>query len=79
MDLGLLSLLCLLPAISLGFWRKMNTGLVSIGLALIVGRLGGISDQTIAKGFNSSLFLTLLGVTYLFSIAQQNGTLDLIT
>ncbi len=78
MNLGLLSLLCILLAIGLGFLRKMNTGLVCIGLALLVGRAGGMTDLQIMTGFNSALFLTLLGVTYLFSIAQANGTLELV-
>ena len=70
-------LVCLVVAIVLGFVKKMNTGLVAIGLALVVGRFGGLSDAEIIKGFNSSLFVMLLGVTYLFSIAQVNGTLEL--
>ena len=78
MMVKLAPLICLLVAIMLGFVRKMNTGLVAIGLALIVGRAGGMSDAEIVKGFNSSLFVMLLGVTYLFSIAQVNGTLELL-
>jgi di/tricarboxylate transporter len=70
-------LICLFLAILLGFVRKMNTGLVAMGLAFIVGRAGGLSDAQIIEGFNSSLFVMLLGVTYLFSIAQVNGTLEL--
>ena len=70
-------LVCLFVAILLGFVKKMNTGLMAIGLALIVGRAGGMSDAEIIQGFNSSLFVMLLGVTYLFSIAQVNGTLEL--
>lgn len=77
MNLGGLSLVFLLVAIGLGFFKKMNTGLVAIGLALIIGRLGGIKDADIIKGFSASLFVMLLGVTYLFSIAQVNGTLEL--
>lgn len=77
MNLGFISLIFLLIAIALGFAKKMNTGLVAIGLALIIGRMGGISDKNIIGGFSASLFIMLLGVTYLFSIAQCNGTLDL--
>ncbi len=77
MTIKLAPLVCLVVAIVLGFVRKLNTGLVAIGLALVVGRAGGLSDAEIIKGFNSSLFVMLLGVTYLFSIAQVNGTLEL--
>ena len=76
--MALLSLVFLLIAIMLGFFRKMNTGLVSIAFALVLGRLAGVSDAVIIKGFNSSLFMMLLGVTYLFSLAQLNGTLELL-
>ena len=74
----LLSLVFLLLAIMLGFIRKMNTGLLCIAFALLLGRMAGISDAEIIKGFNASLFLMLLGVTYLFSLAQINGSLDLL-
>lgn len=76
--MALLSLVFLLIAIFLGFFRKMNTGLLSIAFALVLGRMAGIADAEIIKGFNASLFLMLLGVTYLFSLAQLNGTLDLL-
>ena len=56
----------------------MNTGLLSIAFALVLGRMAGIPDKAVVGGFNSSLFLILLGVTYLFSIAQLNGSLALL-
>lgn len=76
--MALLSLGFLVLAIMLGFIRKMNTGLLCIAFALLLGRMAGISDAEIIKGFNASLFLMLLGVTYLFSLAQINGSLDLL-
>lgn len=65
-------------AIFLGFFRKMNTGLLCVAFALVLGRMAGISDKEIISGFNSSLFIMLLGVSYLFSLAQINGCLDLL-
>ena len=56
----------------------MNTGLVCVAFALVLGRLAGVPDKEIIRGFNSSLFIMLLGVTYLFSLAQINGCLDLL-
>ena len=76
--MALLSLGLLLLAIFLGFFRHMNTGLLAIGFALVLGRLSGISDKEIINGFNYSLFMILLGVTYLFSLAQLNGSLELL-
>jgi di/tricarboxylate transporter len=77
-NIGIISLIALIVAIIAGFKFKINTGLLSIALALVVGKLGGMSDSAIISGFGASLFLMLLGVMFLFSIAQQNGTLDLI-
>lgn len=76
--MGLLSLLALGAAIFLGFFKKMNTGILCIAFALVIGKWAGISDQTIIDGFNYSLFLMLLGVTYLFGLAEINGTLNLL-
>lgn len=78
MDYGILSLIFLMLAIALGFFKKMNTGLVSIGLALVIGRFAGLKDGVIIGGFGASLFVMLLGVTYLFGIASLNGTLELL-
>ena len=78
MSMEIFSLLLLLAAIALGFLRRMNTGLLSIAFALVLGHAAGIPDKAVIAGFNSSLFLILLGVTYLFSIAQLNGSLALL-
>ena len=76
--MALLSLVLLLVAILLGFFRRMNTGLLAIGFALVLGRMNGIPDKEIISGFNYTLFMILLGVTYLFSLAQLNGSLELL-
>ncbi len=77
--MALLSLGSLAAAIFLGFFRKMNTGLVCIGFALLLGKIADMPDKEIIGGFNYSLFLMLLGVTYLFGLAEINGTLKLLT
>lgn len=76
--MAMLSLFFLLVAISLGFARHMNTGLLAIAFSLVVGRMAGLSDKAIISGFNYSLFLMLLGVSYLFGLAQANGCLELL-
>ena len=76
--MALLSLGFLIVAIILGFTRKMNTGLLCMAFAMVVGRLAGMKDNEIIAGFNYNLFIMLLGVTYLFSLAQNNGCLDLL-
>ncbi|OPL09481.1 MAG: hypothetical protein AVO33_06715 [delta proteobacterium ML8_F1] len=78
MGLAGLSLIFLVAAIAIGFFRKINTGLVAIGLSLILGMIGDVGVKEITGGFPTSLFITLLGVMFLFSISQQNGTLELL-
>ncbi|MDT8900154.1 SLC13 family permease [Anaeroselena agilis] len=77
MNLGLLSLAALVVAIALGFFRKLNTGLIAIAFAVILGKFAGFKDASIISGWSTKLFIMLLGVTFLFSIAQTNGTLEL--
>ena len=74
----LLSLIILVIAIAVAFICKVNTGLVAIALSLIVGRIAGLSDKWLLNAFDSSLFLMLFGVMYLFCIAQENKTLELV-
>jgi di/tricarboxylate transporter len=71
-----LSLAALLFAIALSIVSRINVGLVAIGLAWIVGvYAAGLTADTVVRGFPSSLFLTLAGVTLLFAAAETNGTL----
>ena len=63
----------------LGFAKKMNVGVVCLGLALILGKLGGMGAGDIYKGFPYKLFATLLGIMLFFSLLQQNGTLEKIS
>jgi di/tricarboxylate transporter len=55
----------------------VNMGAVAFVAAFIVGTaFVGISAATILSGFPGDLFVTLVGITYLFAIAQNNGTVD---
>lgn len=79
MALQVLALACLVGAIVLGFVKKMNVGIVCLGLALVLGTIGGISSGDIYKGFPYKLFATLLGTMLFFSLLQQNGTLEKVS
>ena len=79
MGLQVVALLFLIGAIVLGFAKKMNVGVVCLGLALILGKLGGMGAGDIYKGFPYKLFATLLGIMFFFSLLQQNGTLEKIS
>ena len=57
----------------------VNMGALGFVAAFIVGTVFvGMSTDDIIGGFPAELFLTLVGVTYLFAIAQNNGTVDLM-
>ncbi|MBT2766286.1 hypothetical protein J7J08_01380 [Stenotrophomonas sp. ISL-67] len=53
----------------------INMGAVAFALAFIIG---GMEGKEVLGGFPGDLFLTLVGITYLFAIAQKNGTIDLL-
>ncbi|MCQ4120724.1 SLC13 family permease [Rhodococcus tibetensis] len=57
----------------------VNMGALGFVAAFFVGTLAvGMSSDDIIGGFPAELFLTLVGITYLFAIAQNNGTVDLL-
>lgn len=77
---AILSLLSLVIAIILGFWKNINVGLIALVFSLIVGYyLGGIPVNTIISYWPIKLFFTTVGITLLFSIAKLNGTLEKIS
>lgn len=78
MNYEVLSVVFLFAVVALGFWRKCNIGILAVGFSLIIGKIGGMSNSQILGGFDAKLFITLVGVTFLFGIAQSNGTLELI-
>ncbi len=80
MDVPTISLIALLIAIVVSVTTSLNIGTLAIGLSLVVGYyFGGVKAADIIKGYPTSLFILLAGTTYLFSIAQSNGTLEKVT
>ena len=79
MDAATLSLGALLIAIVVSCTIRLHVGFLAIALAWVTGvYIAGMSPNEVMGGFPTRLFLTLAGVTLLFSQAQANGTLDLI-
>ncbi len=55
----------------------INMGVLAFVGAFLVGTLvAGMNAKAIIGGFPADLFLTLAGITYLFALAQNNGTID---
>lgn len=79
MDLAWISLAALIIAVTLSIVTSVNVGVVSLAFAWIVGvYLGGMPLNTVVGAFPIQLFLTLVGVTLLFGMANVNGTLGRI-
>jgi di/tricarboxylate transporter len=82
LDLAWISLAALILVIVVSCTTTVNAGMLAIVLAWILGvYVAPLTGRTIGMkgvvaGFPSDLFLTLLGVTLLFTIAQSNGTLE---
>ncbi|SZA75228.1 Dicarboxylate carrier protein MatC N-terminus [Klebsiella pneumoniae] len=65
-NLAIISLLAIFIAIIIGFYKKTNVGIIMVAFAFILSLAYHIPTAKLFKGFSVSLFLTMLGVTYLF-------------
>ena len=75
----IVSILALVAIFALATFLPINMGALAFVAAFLVGTLSvGMSTDDILAGFPAELVVTLIGVTYLFAIAQNNGTVDLL-
>ncbi len=75
-----ISLAALAIAVVVAIVRNVNVGPLSLAIALVVGYyIGGVKITTIIAGYPVNVFIMLAGVTYLFAIANINGTLEKLT
>jgi di/tricarboxylate transporter len=71
----LLSILALIVMFVIASFFPVNLGALALVGAFLVGTLGaGMSTDDILGAFPGSLFVILVGVTLLFAIATNNGT-----
>jgi di/tricarboxylate transporter len=81
MTVHVLGIAALVVAFVLATVLPINLGAISLVAAFVVGMFvvagdpGDVAD-TIFDGFPGSLFVILVGVTFLFAIARANGTVD---
>ena len=81
MDLAWLSLFALLLVVGVSCTGRANPGVVAIALAWAIAVYAApwfgqsLGVQALVAGFPTDLFLTLLGVSPLFTQAEANGTL----
>jgi Na+/H+ antiporter NhaD/arsenite permease-like protein len=63
----------------IGTWRDLNMGLLGfIAAAGVGGLVLHQPPEEFLAGFPVDLFLTLVGLTYLFGFAQNNGVIEVI-
>ncbi|MGY5885531.1 SLC13 family permease [Modestobacter lacusdianchii] len=74
-----ISIIALVAIFAVATALPINMGALAFVAAFLVGTLAvGLTTDDIIAGFPGGLVLTLIGVTYLFAIAQNNGTVDLL-
>ena len=75
----IVTILALVVIFAIATFLPINMGALAFVAAFLVGTLSvGLTTDEILGGFPAELVLTLIGVTYLFAIAQNNGTVDLL-
>jgi len=74
-----ISIIALILLFVVGTVLPINMGALGFVAAWFVGMYAlGLTEREIIGGISGDLVLTLVGVTYLFAIARNNGTVDLI-
>ena len=74
---AVLSLLALVIALGVSMASRINVGWLAMAAAWLIGvYVAGLRADVVLAGFPVPLFLTLVGVTLLFAIAEANGTLE---
>lgn len=77
MVVDVIALLILAACFLVASLVRVNMGLLALAAALLVGPLlGGLDTAEVLAGFPTSLFVLLVGISLLFTIASRNGTLD---
>lgn len=73
------AIIALVALFVIGTLLPINMGALAYVAAWFVGVYSlGLDEKEILAGVSGDLILTLIGVTYLFAIAKNNGTVDLI-
>ena len=78
---ALVSILALVILVGISCVNEdLNVGFLGIAFGIIVGGVfGGTPATKIMNAFPLSLFMILVGVTFLFGMAQTNGTMEKLT
>jgi di/tricarboxylate transporter len=72
----LVSILILVAVFLAATVLGINMGVLGLVAAFGLGTALGVPEDDVFAGFPGDLFVILVGVTYLFAIAKDNGTVD---
>ena len=72
----LISIIVLIAIFLVGTTMGINMGVLGVVAAFGLGTALGVAEDDIFAGFPGDLFVILVGVTLLFGIASNNGTVD---
>ena len=74
---ALASIVVLVAIVLFSCFRDINVGILGTAGGLIVGLVfSGMKISEVYKGWPLSLFMILVGVTFMFSAAEVNGTME---
>ena len=74
---ALASIIVLVAIVVFSCFRDINVGILGTAGGLLVGMMfAGMKISEVYKGWPLSLFMILVGVTFMFSAAQVNGTME---
>lgn len=79
MSIHIVGVIGLVLVFLIGTWRPINLGALALVMTFLVGTIFvGESVKEIYSGFPVDLLVLLAGVTYLFGVAANNGTVERI-
>ena len=79
MNADAISIVFLVVVFVLGTVLPINIGSLAFAATFLLALIAGLPATDVAAAFPSNLFSLLVGITYMFAIAQNNGTMQLIT
>jgi di/tricarboxylate transporter len=75
----LISVIILVLMFVTATWRDVNMGILGFVAAFVLGTLFlNLQINDVWAGFPSDLFVALVGLTYLFGFAQNNGAIEVL-
>ncbi len=76
--IALISIIGVVCVFVLGTVRPYNIGVLGFAFSLIIVTICGVDIDTAIAGFPTSTFIMLAGITYMFTTARLNGSIDLL-